>query len=46
LIKKRQIHTAIFVVFDAVAAGISWALFFAYRKYIIESDKFGYKIPV
>jgi exopolysaccharide biosynthesis polyprenyl glycosylphosphotransferase len=32
--------------FDGIAGGISWALFFAYRKYIIESDKFGYQIPV
>jgi hypothetical protein len=26
--------------------GASWSLFFAYRKYFIESDKFGYQIPV
>ncbi|MDZ4668014.1 MAG: sugar transferase [bacterium] len=34
------------MIFDGIAGGIGWALFFAYRKYIIESDKFGYKIPV
>lgn len=46
MIRKRKLHTAIFVLLDGVAAGISWAIFFAYRKYIIESDKFGYQIPV
>ncbi len=46
MINKRNFHTIIFVLLDAMAACVSWALFFTYRKFIIESDKFGYKIPV
>lgn len=46
MIRRRLIHTITFILFDGIAGGISWSLFFAYRKFIIESDKFGYKIPV
>ncbi len=46
MISKRKIHTALFISLDAISAGIGWAMFFAYRKYFIESDKFGYQIPV
>jgi exopolysaccharide biosynthesis polyprenyl glycosylphosphotransferase len=46
LINKRKIHTGIFIFFDAFSASVAWAIFFAYRKYFIESDKFGYQIPV
>lgn len=46
MIKRRFIHSIIFILLDGIAGGISWSLFFTYRKFIIESDKFGYKIPV
>ena len=46
MIKRRYLHTIIFAIFDGISGGFSWALFFSYRKYIIESDKFGYQIPV
>lgn len=46
MINKRRIHTAVFIFLDAFSAGVAWAIFFAYRKYFIESDKFGYQIPV
>ncbi|MCF8254919.1 MAG: sugar transferase [Bacteroidia bacterium] len=46
MINKRRIHTLLIALFDGLSGGISWSVFFAYRKYIIESDKFGYKIPV
>jgi len=46
LIKKRFLHTIIFALLDGIMGGLSWSLFFAYRKYFIESDKFGYQIPV
>ncbi len=36
----------VFCFLDALVGGLAWALFFAYRKFIIESDKFGYKIPM
>jgi hypothetical protein len=46
LINKRKLHTSLFVLSDAFVAALSWTLFFAYRKFIIEPDKFGYKIPL
>jgi exopolysaccharide biosynthesis polyprenyl glycosylphosphotransferase len=46
LIRRRYIHTLFFAIFDGISGGISWALFFSFRKYIIESDKFGYQVPV
>jgi exopolysaccharide biosynthesis polyprenyl glycosylphosphotransferase len=46
LINKRKIHTNLFVVTDAISASVAWTLFFAFRKTIIEPDKFGYKIPI
>lgn len=35
-----------YLVFDIIAAIISWTLFYSYRKIYIEPLKFGYKIPV
>ncbi len=46
MIRRRLIHTIFFVLFDGIAGGFSWSLFFLYRKFFIESDKFGYQIPV
>jgi len=46
LIRKRLIHSILFALLDGIMGGLSWSLFFAYRKYFIESDKFGYQIPV
>ncbi len=46
MIKKRKAHTQLFVFMDAFSAGLAWSIFFAYRKQIIESYKFGYKIPI
>jgi len=46
LIKKRKLHTAIFIVTDSLAAALAWIAFFAYRKYFIEPAKFGYQIPI
>jgi exopolysaccharide biosynthesis polyprenyl glycosylphosphotransferase len=45
LIKIRKPHTFIFIALDYAMAGMAWFVFFAYRKYFIETDKFGYKIP-
>lgn len=44
--KKRFIHTVYNILSDALAANIAWTLFFIYRKYFIEPDKFGYRIPL
>ncbi|MCG9879288.1 MAG: sugar transferase [Bacteroidia bacterium] len=46
MIRKRFIHSILFALIDGLMGGLSWSLFFAYRKYFIESDKFGYQIPV
>ncbi len=43
--KKRKVHTVVFIVLDYVSAALAWFSFFAYRKYFIEPDKFGYQIP-
>lgn len=43
--KRRKIHTILFILFDYLAAAIAWLSFFLYRKYFIEPDKFGYQIP-
>lgn len=45
MIKFRK-HTILIVLFDLLTAMVSWVGFFAYRKLFIESDKFGYAIPV
>ena len=40
--RKRQI--IIYIIADLIAAMISWAAFYIYRKSVIESEAFGYKI--
>jgi exopolysaccharide biosynthesis polyprenyl glycosylphosphotransferase len=42
--KKRQV--TLYILFDFLAAAISWTLFYIYRKEVIEPVKFGYDIPV
>lgn len=42
--KKLQIIR--YLVFDIIAAVVSWTLFYIYRKVYIEPIKFGYDIPV
>jgi len=46
LINKRKQHTWLFILADALMAALGWTLFFVYRKFIIEPNKFGYKIPL
>ncbi len=46
MIKKQFTHLVLFVILDAVAAAVAWVLFFAYRKFFIEPDKFGYNVPL
>ena len=43
---KRNKDTGISILLDSVAAAGAWAVFYTYRKYVIESDKFGYPIPL
>ncbi len=42
--KKRQV--AKYLVFDILAAALSWSLFFIYRKLVIEPQRFGTEIPL
>jgi exopolysaccharide biosynthesis polyprenyl glycosylphosphotransferase len=42
----KKLQVARYLVFDLVAAILSWILFFIYRKVYIEPEKFGYKIPI
>jgi len=42
----KTLQVARYLVFDIIAAIISWTLFYIYRKVYIEPIKFGYDIPV
>ncbi|HNZ70112.1 MAG: sugar transferase [Prolixibacteraceae bacterium] len=42
--KKKQVLK--YLIFDFLAAAISWTLFYIYRKEVIEPIKFGYDIPL
>ncbi len=42
--KKRQV--AKYLIFDFLAAAISWTVFFIYRKEVIEPQKFGVDVPI
>ncbi len=42
--RRRQV--AKYLIFDFLAAAISWTIFYIYRKEVIEPQKFGIDIPV
>lgn len=42
----KSLQVARYLVFDIIAAIVSWTLFFIYRKVYIEPIKFGYEVPV
>lgn len=42
----KSLQVARYLVFDIIAAVLSWGLFYAYRKIYIEPLKFGYDIPI
>ncbi len=42
----KNLQVARYLVFDIIAAILSWTLFYAYRKVYIEPLKFGYNIPI
>ncbi|MCF6333312.1 MAG: sugar transferase [Draconibacterium sp.] len=39
-------QVAKYLIFDFIAAAISWTLFFVYRKAVIEPQRFGIDIPI
>ncbi len=43
---NKTLQVARYLVFDIIAAIISWTLFYSYRKIYIEPLKFGYDIPL
>lgn len=43
---NKALHTLKYILIDVLSAGISWALFFVFRKLYIEPVKFGYDIDV
>ena len=42
----KNLQVLRYLVFDIIAALVSWTLFYIYRKIYIEPIKFGYEIPV
>jgi exopolysaccharide biosynthesis polyprenyl glycosylphosphotransferase len=44
--KNLPLERLKYIVYDIIAAGLAYTLFFIYRKVYIESIKFGYSIPV
>jgi len=42
----KNLQVVRYLVFDIIAAIVSWTLFYIYRKIYIEPIKFGYEIPV
>jgi len=43
---NRKLQVARYILADFASAAIAWGLFYTYRKVFIESEKFGYAIPV
>jgi exopolysaccharide biosynthesis polyprenyl glycosylphosphotransferase len=43
---NRRTQILKYLISDFLSAGASWTLFFMFRKIYIESEKFGYPIPV
>ena len=42
----KTLQVVRYLIFDIIAAIVSWTLFYIYRKIYIEPIKFGYEIPV
>ena len=43
---NKSAQVAKYLIFDFLAAAISWILFFTYRKTVIEPQRFGIEIPL
>lgn len=43
---NKKLHVARYLVFDIIAAIVSWTLFYFYRKIYIEPLKYGIEIPL
>jgi len=43
---NRRKQVLKYLISDFIAAGLSWTLFFIFRKVFIEANKFGYPVPI
>lgn len=43
---NKTLHTLKYIAFDLLSAILSWTAFYSYRKLFIETQKFGYKVPL
>ncbi len=43
---NKNWQVAKYLIFDFLAAAISWTAFFIYRKAVIEPQRFGIDIPI
>ena len=43
---NRKTQKLKYIISDFLTAALSWSLFYSYRKYFIESNIFGYKLPL
>jgi exopolysaccharide biosynthesis polyprenyl glycosylphosphotransferase len=43
---NKKIQASRYLAFDILSASLAWTLFYIFRKTIIESQKFGYSVPL
>ncbi len=43
---NKRLQVLRYIIFDFITAGISWTIFFSFRKLYIEPKRFGYDIPL
>ncbi|MDX9697032.1 MAG: sugar transferase [Bacteroidales bacterium] len=43
---NKTLHTLKYIAFDLLSAILSWTAFYSYRKLFIETQKFGYEVPL
>jgi len=43
---NKKLHTAKYLISDIISGALSWYLLYFFRKYYIESSKFGIPVPV
>ncbi len=43
---NKNLHTLKYILFDIFSSIFSWSIFYIFRKLIIESQKYGFQIPI
>jgi len=46
ILMNRKFQRIKYIISDFLSGALSWALFYTFRKIVIEPSKFGYKIPI